>query len=97
MAHQACEGESRGYGGPEPRASLMPKSPYEGGKQRKHFTLSETAYAHLSSIAASAVLSRSETLERLIRSVPAWEGAASLSNAAWPSCIDHSSDSYETL
>jgi hypothetical protein len=75
----------------------MPKSPYEGGKQRKHFTLSETAYVHLSSIAASAKLSRSETLERLIRSIPAWEGAASLSNAAWPSCIDHSSSSYETV
>jgi hypothetical protein len=75
----------------------MPKSPYEGGKQRKHFTLSETAYAHLSSIAASAALSRSETLERLIRSIPAWEGAASLSNAAWPSCIDHSQNSTETI
>ena len=97
MAHQACEGLSRRYGGPEPRASPMPRSPYEGGKQRKHFTLSETAYAHLSSIAASAALSRSETLERLIRSIPAWEGAASLSNAAWPSCIDHSSSSHEIV
>jgi hypothetical protein len=97
MAHQACEGLSRRYGGPEPRASPMPKSPYEGGKQRKHFTLSETAYAHLSSIASSAGLSRSETLERLIRSIPAWEGAASLSNAAWPSCIDHSSSSHEIV
>jgi hypothetical protein len=75
----------------------MPKSPYEGGKQRKHFTLSEAAYMHLSSIAASAALSRSETLERLIRSVPSWEGAASLSNAAWPSCIDHSQNSTETV
>jgi hypothetical protein len=75
----------------------MPKSPYEGGKQRRHFTLSEAAYVHLSSIASSALLSRSEALERLIRSVPAWEGGASLSNDAWPSCIDHSSSPHETL
>jgi hypothetical protein len=68
----------------------MSKSPYEGGKIRKHFTLSEPAFAHLSSIAASAALSRSETLERLIRSIPVWEGAASLSDDAWPSCIDFS-------
>lgn len=75
----------------------MPKSPYEGGKQRKHFTLSDAAYTHLSRIASSAMLSRSETLERLIRSIPAWEGAASLSNDTWPACIDHSQNSTETI
>ena len=66
----------------------MPKSPYEGGKQRKHFTLSETAFAHLSSIAASAALSRSETLERIIRSTADWEGAALFSDDTWPFSID---------
>ena len=75
----------------------MPKSPYEGGKQRKHFTLSEAAHSHLSRIASAAMLSRSETLERLIRSVPVWEGRVALSNTAWPSCIDFSSDSHETV
>lgn len=69
----------------------MPKSPYEGGKQRKHFTLSETAFAHLSKIATAAKISRSETLERLIRSVPAWEGRVALANDTWPACIDFSS------
>jgi hypothetical protein len=97
MAHEACQGPLRRYGGPESQEIAMPKSPYEGGKQRKHFTLSETAYTHLSNIAASAVLSRSEALERLIRSIPAWEGAASLSDAAWPSCIDHSQNSTESI
>jgi hypothetical protein len=74
----------------------MPKSPYEGGKQRKHFTLSEAAYSHLSQMASAAMLSRSETLERLIRSVPIWEGRVAFSNAAWPSCIDHSQKSEST-
>jgi hypothetical protein len=68
----------------------MPKSPYEGGKQRKHFTLSETASSHLSEIALAAGLSRSEALERLIRSVPIWEGRVALSDITWPSCIDFS-------
>jgi hypothetical protein len=67
----------------------MPKSPYEGGKHRKHFTLSDAAYSHLSSIARNADLSRSEALERLIRSVPAWEGGSTYANEAWESCIDY--------
>ena len=75
----------------------MPKSPYEGGKQRKHFTLSETAFAHLSKIAIAAGISRSETLERLIRSVPVWEGHVALSNDTWPACIDFCSSSDETV
>lgn len=75
----------------------MPKSPYEGGKQRKHFTLSEIAFAHLSSIAASAGLSRSETLERIIRSTAEWEGAALFSGDAWPFSIDFCSSSDETV
>lgn len=81
------------------RKPFMPKSPYEGGKQRKHFTLSEAAHSHLSKIASAAMLSRSETLERLIRSVPIWEGCAAFSNTAWPSCIDFSqtTESSESL
>lgn len=68
----------------------MPKSLYEGGKRRRHFTLSDHAYGHLSSIAAEAQLSRSEALERLIRSVPQWEGIASLADDAWSMVIDYS-------
>ena len=67
----------------------MPKSPYEGGKHRKHFTLSDVAYSHLSDIARNAGLSRSEALERLIRSVPAWEGSSAYANEAWEACIDY--------
>lgn len=68
----------------------MPKSSYEGGKPRRHFTLSEQAFAHLSAIAHSAQLSRSETLERIIRSTQSWEGEAMLSDPAWPFVRDYS-------
>lgn len=67
----------------------LPKSSYEGGKQRRHFTLSEQAFNHLGAIAAHAMLSKSETLERLVRSFAAWEGTI-LSQDTWPSLIDHS-------
>lgn len=68
----------------------MPKSLYEGGKQRRHFTLSLKTFDHLSLIAKDAELSRSETLERLIRSTPAMEGSILFSDLAWPHAIDHS-------
>ena len=68
----------------------MPKSLYEGGKQRRHLTLSDQAYDHLTAIAKEASLSRSEVLERLIRSTPQWEGAAILTNEIWPDILDHS-------
>lgn len=71
----------------------MPISPYQGGKRKRHFTLSDQAHEHLSAIAADAKLSRSEALERLIRSVPVWEGSASLSNGAWKMCVDYAADS----
>ena len=64
----------------------MPKSLYEGGKQRRHLTLSD----HLTAIAKEASLSRSEVLERLIRSTPQWEGAAILTDEIWPDILDHS-------
>lgn len=70
----------------------MPTSPYEGGKKKRQFTLSDQAYAHLDSIAQDAALSRSEALERLIRSVPIWEGSSCLANGAWELCIDHTSE-----
>lgn len=71
---------------------LMPTSPYEGGKKKRQLTLSDQAYDHLSAIAEEAKLSRSEAVERLIRSVPVWEGSASLANGAWELCVDYASD-----
>lgn len=70
----------------------MPKSLYKGGKARRHFTLSDQAFSHLSVISRSAQLSRSETLERIIRSTQWWEGEAMLSDAAWPFVTDHSNN-----
>ncbi len=73
----------------------MPKSIYDGGKRRRHFTLSDQAYAHLSAIADDGMISRSETIERLVRSTPIFEGGSTLSNGAWPLVIDHSSSDSE--
>jgi hypothetical protein len=67
----------------------MPKSQHGEPKLKRHFTITDTANAHLSSIAAMAHLSRSEALERLIRSTAAWEGEALLANGAWELCVDH--------
>jgi hypothetical protein len=72
---------------------LMPISPYKGGKRKRHFTLSDQAHDHLAAIAGDARLSKSEALERLIRSVPVWEGSSSLANGAWPLCVDYAADS----
>jgi len=68
----------------------LPKSLYEGGKQRRHFTLSNQAYDHLGLIAKDAGLSRSETLERLIRCQAVFEGGLVLSDEAWPEITDFS-------
>ena len=70
----------------------MPTSPYEGGKKKRQFTLSDQAYDHLGAIADDAKLSRSEALERIIRSMPVWEGSTSLANGAWELCIDYASE-----
>ena len=75
----------------------MPISPYKGGKRKRHFTLSDQAVEHLASIAADARLSKSEALERLIRSVPVWEGSASLANGAWKMCVDYAADETPEL
>jgi metal-responsive CopG/Arc/MetJ family transcriptional regulator len=72
-----------------PRFFIMSTSPYQGGKKRFHFSLTEDASKHLSDIASEAQLSRSETLERIIRSLPSWEGNMSFSNEAWSACIDY--------
>lgn len=87
-----CHGGDEGYCG-EALHPLMPSSLYAGGKVKRHFTLSQGAVDHLSAIASDAGLSRSETMERLIRSTPVWEGGATFSNGAWPLCIDHASPS----
>ena len=67
----------------------MPKTDYTNPKTKKHFTLTQDAFDHLASIAAEARLSRSETLERIIRGTPVWEGSTSFANGAWPLCIDY--------
>lgn len=66
----------------------MPKSPYSGGKQGRHVTLSDEAYAHLTAIAQSGGLSRSETLERLIRSTEISDGECIFSDEVWPFVVD---------
>jgi hypothetical protein len=38
----------------------MAKSIYDGGKRRRHFTLSDQGYAHLTAIAKASGISRSE-------------------------------------
>lgn len=68
----------------------MPKSLYEGGKQRRHFSLSLGTFDHLSLIAKDAQLSRSETLERIIRSTPITDGSLLFSGDAWHYVFDHS-------
>jgi hypothetical protein len=59
-------GLAQGHGGPIvgkfPVGAPLPKSPYEGGKQRRHFTLSNQAYGHLGLIAQEAGLSAQKPL-----------------------------------
>jgi hypothetical protein len=71
----------------------MAKSIYDGGKRRRHFTLSDQAYDHLTAIAHDGGISRSETLERLVRSTDIGDGSSLLSDSAWPFVIDHCSPS----
>lgn len=67
-------------------------------KKSRHFTLTDTAYSHLKNIAHDARQSLSETLERLVRSTPIWEGSATLSDGAFSLIEDYSlsSDTIET-
>jgi hypothetical protein len=71
----------------------MAKSIYDGGKRRRHFTLSDQAYDHLTAIAHDGGISRSETLERLVRSTDIGDGSSLLSDNAWPFVIDYCSPS----
>lgn len=88
MPQGACKGTLWAYA----QGALdktMPISPYEGGKRRRHFTISDQAYAHLSSIAGEAHLSKSEAMERIVRGFSFYE-ATILRDEVWPSIIDHS-------
>ena len=64
-------------------------------KKGRHLSLTDTAYKHLGNIAHEARLSLSETLERLVRSTPVWEGSATLANGAFDLIEDYST-SLET-
>jgi len=55
---------------------------YDRRKQKVHVTLTPTALANLAELAKVAELSRSETLERLLRHIPPYEGLV-LNNANW--------------
>jgi len=73
----------------------LPKSLYEGGKKRRHFTLSDQAHNHLCRLAQEAGISKSETVERLVRCQALLEGRFTLSDEAWPEVTDFSLSSYE--
>lgn len=92
MVAGACAGALWAYAR-EALEEAMPKLLYEGGKRRRHFTLSDQAYAHLSLIAGEAQLSKSEALERIVRSTEP-EQAAIINDAIWPDIIDHTSSSF---
>ena len=64
-------------------------------KKRRHVTLTDTAFNHLGDIAHEARKSNSETLERLIRSTPVWEGSATLADNAWEECLDHTQEQVD--
>lgn len=63
---------------------------YGEPKKSRHFTLTDTAYNHLKNIAHEARQSLSETIERLIRTTPVWEGNATLSDGAFAHIEDFS-------
>ena len=48
----------------------MARSIYDGGKRRRHFTLSDQAFDHLTAIAHDGAISRSETLELCFLTMP---------------------------
>jgi hypothetical protein len=75
----------------------LPRSFYEGGKKRRHFTLSDQAHNHLCRLAQEAGISKSETVERLVRCQALLEGRFTLSDEAWPEVTDFSLSSNETL
>jgi hypothetical protein len=75
----------------------LPRSFYEGGKKRRHFTLSDQAHDHLCRLAQEAGISKSETIERIVRCQHISEGRFTLSDEVWPEVTDFSFSSHETL
>ena len=73
-----------------PLYALTMASYSDESKKGRHLALSDTAYKHLKDIAGDARLSLSETLERLIRSTPVWEGNVTLSDGAFSLIEDYS-------
>ncbi len=71
-----------------PSARMKTKD-YGETKKGRHLSLTDTAFNHLGNIAHEARLSNSETLERLIRSTPIWEGSATLSDGAFSLIEDY--------
>lgn len=65
-------------------------------KKGRHLALTDTAYKHLKDIAGDARLSLSETLERLIRSTPVWEGNVTLSDGAFSLIEDYATSTDAT-
>jgi hypothetical protein len=88
MVERACRRALWAYAR-EALDKTMPTSLYEGGKRRRHLTLSDQAYAHLSAISSAAQLSKSEAVERILRGFSFYE-ADILKDEVWPSIIDHS-------
>ena len=74
----------------------MKKSYHDEPKTKRHVTLTQTASDHLDAIAKETSLSRSEAIERLIRSCSVWEAGFLLSDEAWLCCIDHTNDSLQS-
>lgn len=72
-------------------SARMKTQDYGEMKKGRHLSLTDTAFTHLNNIAHEARLSKSETLERLIRSTPIWEGNATLSDGAFSLIEDYAS------
>ena len=73
---------------------------YGEAKKGRHFTMTDTAFLHLTNIAHEARLSLSETMERLVRSTPIWEGGATLADGAFSLIEDYAvslNDSPDSL
>lgn len=77
---------------PDWRSIAMTETVHGEHKKRRHVLLTDTAFSHLGNIAHEARLSNSETLERLIRSTPVWEGSSTLADNAWEECMDHTQE-----
>ena len=87
------QGQDHGYYGHVVHDSSrlpMAKTVRPEPKKGRHLSITDEAYRHLSDISHEARLSHSETVERLIRSTPIWEGSATLSDGAFDLIEDYS-------